>query len=189
MKAVITGNKKKDLCSHIVPLLEQRGYECLCLSRETGYDFSEDPYGVMNRVLEMTKDADLFINLYANYFFNASVLAQKVFQQWMGMDNPSEKTMINIGSTTDRVQKGKTNLYHYEKRVLRELSSGLSLVGVWDKGPKVTHISVGTLENRSDQNPGRSCLPMQQAASYVGWVLDQPKGVHVNELSVDPVQS
>lgn len=188
MKAVITGNRNKDLCAHIVPLLEARGYECLCLSRETGYDFSKDPYGIIKRVLELTKEADLFINLYANYFFNASVLAQKVFQQWSELENSSEKRMINIGSTTDRVQRGKTNLYHYEKRVLRELSSGLSLVGVWDHGPKVTHLSIGTLENRSNQNPGRKCLSMPSAAGYVAWILDQPSELHVNELSVDPVQ-
>lgn len=188
MKAVITGNRDKDLCAHIVPLLEQRGYECLCLSRETGFDFSKDPYAVIKRILPLAKEADLFLNLYANYYFNASVLSQKVFQVWMDGENASDRRMINVGSTTDRVHKGKANLYHFEKRALRELSSSLSLLGVWDGGPKVTHISYGTLENRQQNNPDRKCLDMQRAASYVAWILDQPKDIHINEISIDPVQ-
>lgn len=187
LKIVLTGNRNKDLCEPLVRLLEARGHQCLTLSRETGYDFSRNPTDVIKRVVDACRDADVFINLYANYFFNSVVLAQKVFHMWAEQKSPHKK-IINVGSTTDRVRKGKTNLYHYEKLALRELSSGLSLVGVWEGGPKVSHVSFGTLSNRADAHPNRKTLSLEQAAKYLIWVLDQPSDVHINEISIDPVQ-
>ena len=187
MKVLITGNPNKDLCSEIVPLLESDGHECFCVSRATGHDFQDNPSHTIHEILKLSDSYDVFINLYANYFFNASILAQKLFNRW-NEKGYGDRRIINVGSTTDRVKKGKSNLYHYEKLALRELSSGLSLIGVWDNGPKVTHLSFGTLENRSKDNPGRRCLDMKRAAGYVQWILQQPKEININELSIDPVQ-
>ena len=185
MKVLITGNRKKDLCAEVVKLLEARGHECTCVSRETGYDFSSDD--ALHAVVKLSDNHDVFINMYAGFFFKASVLALKVQNRWH-QKGLSDRRIINIGSTTDRVKKGKTKLYHYEKLALRDLSSGLSLVGVWEKGPKVSHISFGTLSNRTAENPGRKCIDMAVAAKYVMWLLEQPPEISVNEISVDPVQ-
>lgn len=186
MKILITGNRNKDLCATLVPLLEEAGHECTCVSRETGYDFEKGD-GVIHDVAKLADSHDVFINMYANYFFKASLLALKIQKRWheKGL---SDRRIINVGSTTDRVKKGKNNLYHYEKIALRELSSGLALIGVWEKGPKVTHISFGTLANRSADNPGRKCLDMKSASDYIMWLLQQPKHIHINEISIDPVQ-
>ena len=63
------------------------------------------------------------------------------------------------------------------------------MAGVWDKdSPLVTHISFGTMDNRAKQNPGRKTLNMEKISEYVLWVLQQPKEMHINELSVDHVQ-
>lgn len=185
MRVLITGNRKKDLCAEVVPLLEARGHECTCVSRETGYDFNEEP--TVHKVAKLADDHDVFINMYANFFFKASVLSLKVQNRWheKGLH---QRRIINIGSTTDRVRKGKNKLYHYEKAAFRELSSGLALIGVWEKGPKVTHISFGTLTNRAANNPGRHCLEMKKAAEYIVWVLDQPSDININEISIDPIQ-
>lgn len=187
MKIVMTGNRNKDLCAELVKLFESRGHECVCLSRETGFDFEENPYGTIGKVLEVADDCDIFINLYANFFFNASVLAHKLFNRWFDK-GWSDRRIINIGSTTDRVQRGKTNIYHYEKRALREMSSGHSMLSVWDGAPKVTHISFGTMENRQKDNPDRKCLGFDQVAQYIYWITEQPVSIHINELSLDPVQ-
>lgn len=185
-RVLITGNRKKDLCATLVPLLETAGFSCTCVSRETGYDFEEGD-GTIGRIVKLAGEHDVFINLYANYFFKASILAQKIFKSWheKGL---SERRLINVGSTTDRVKRGKANLYHYEKLALRDLSSGLAMIGVWEKGPKVTHISFGTLENRASSNPGRTCMKMSDAANYIVWLLQQPPHLHINEISVDPIQ-
>jgi hypothetical protein len=186
MRVLITGNREKDLCAALVPLLEAAGHPCTCVSRANGYDF-EDGQDTVHRVALLADDHDVFINMYANHFFQASVLAYKVFNRWV--ENKAEgRRMINIGSTTDRVKKGKNKLYHYEKIALRELSSGLSLIGVWENAPRVSHISFGTLTNKAKSNPGRACLEMKAAADYIMWILSQPAGIHINELSVDPIQ-
>jgi hypothetical protein len=187
MKFLITGNREKDLCKPLVEKLEAKGHECICVSRANGYDFSDNPYAVIKQVVELAKVTDIFINLYANYFFNQTLLAHKIYKCWA--DNGfHDKWMINVGSTTDRVRRGKTNLYHYEKLALREFSNGHSMVGVWEKAPRVSHISVGTMSNRAENNPGRKTMSTEQAAEYIVWILEQPAGLHINELSVDPLQ-
>ncbi|NQZ02688.1 MAG: hypothetical protein HRT45_18655 [Bdellovibrionales bacterium] len=187
MKILITGNPEKDLCQPLVQQLEQRGHECMCLSRANGYDFADNPYGVIKRIVDLSTDADIFINLYANYFFNQTVLAHKVYKNWVSK-GLNDRWLVNIGSTTDRVRKGKSNLYHYEKLALREFSNGHSIIGVWEEAPRVSHFSVGTMSNRTEQNPGRKTMPLDKAAGYIVWLLEQPKEFHVNELSIDPMQ-
>ena len=186
-KILITGNREKDLCASLVPLLEQSGDRCTCVSRATGYDFEKDD-GAISKVVKLAADHDVFINMYANFFFKQSLLTQKVYASWLEQ-GASHKRLITVGSTTDRVRRGKTNLYHYEKLALREMSAGLSLVGVWENGPKLTHISYGTLANRRDNNPGRTCLDMQAAAGYLRWILEQPAHININEISIDPIQT
>ncbi len=183
----MTGNPNKDLCASLVKVFEVNGHETFCVSRRNGYDFEDNPYGTIKRVIDLADSYDLFINLYANYFFNASVLAHKLFCDWTAKGF-CDKRIVNIGSTTDRVQKSNHNLYHYEKRMLREISSGQSLQSVWDKSPKVHYCSFGTLENRKDQNPGRKVLSLENAAQYIYWLVSQPKEIHINEISIDPVQ-
>ncbi len=187
MKVLITGNPEKDLCSYLVPIFEENSYECHCVSRRNGYDFQENPYGTVKKIVKLADEFDIFINLYANYFFNASVLAHKLFCDWADKGY-SDRRIVNIGSTTDRVKKGSRNLYHYEKRILREMSSGHSLQSVWSQAPKVHYCSFGTLDNRQEQNPGRATLSMQKVAEYIYWLINQPKDIHINEISIDPVQ-
>jgi len=185
MKIAITGNRNKDLCKYIVNNLEAAGHNCLCLSRETGIDFNDD--GNVKRIIPLVEDADIFINLYANFFFRQTLIAHNLWHHWEEK-NENNKRIINIGSTTDNVRRGKTNRYHYEKLALKEWSNGHSIVGVWDNKPKVTHLSIGTMQNRADNNPGRICLDMEQVASYVKWIIDQPTEININFLSVDPIQ-
>lgn len=185
MKISMTGNRNKDLCKFIVDRLEAASHECFCYSRETGVDFN-DP-SAEKKLIELVKDSDVFINLYANFFFKQTLIAHKLWHKWEE-DGKSNNRIINVGSTTDNVRRAKTNRYHYEKLALKELSNGLAMAGVWDKKPKVTQISIGTMENRQDDNPGRTCLNMDLVASYIEWIIAQPPEVNINFLSVDPVQ-
>lgn len=186
MKIAMTGNRNKDLCKYIVEQLEADGHECVCFSRENGYDFGEE--GTIKRVIREVSDCDIFINLYANFFFQQTLLAQNMWHDWKERGK-SKCRIINIGSTTDNVRRAKTNRYHYEKLALKEWSNGFSQAGVWDDAPKVTHLSIGTMQNRQEDNPGRVCLNMSQVASYVKWIIDQPKEININNLSLDPIQN
>ena len=185
-KILITGNRNKDLTKHLAPLLESNSYEVDTISRANGWDLGTTE--VIPDFIKLLDDYDVFVNMFANWRFNASLLTYYVFKDWQAKKY-NNRRIITIGSTTDRVKRAKTNLYHYEKLALRELSSGLAMSGVWDKdSPLVTHISFGTMDNRADQNPGRKTLNMDKISEYVLWVLQQPSDMHINELSVDPVQ-
>jgi len=104
-------------------------------------------------------------------------------------DSGTSPHIIVIGSTTDRVKNGKPWLYNAEKKALRDFSNTLSLGGVWTPGlPKVTYISFGTLSNNQDKHPDRVCMDIDVAAEYIKWLIDQPKCVNINEISIDPIQ-
>jgi hypothetical protein len=60
--------------------------------------------------------------------------------------------------------------------------------GVWGDNPRVTLISFGTLSNNQNKHPDRKTMPLEQAAGYIKWLLEQPTNAHINELSVDPLQ-
>jgi len=96
--------------------------------------------------------------------------------------------IICIGSTTDRVMKATDWLYNAEKKALRDYANSLSLTGVWAKNPRVTLISFGSLSNVQEKHPDRKTIPIQGAASYIKWILEQPAEFHINEISVDPLQ-
>ena len=96
--------------------------------------------------------------------------------------------IINVGSTTDRVKKGGAWLYNAEKKALRDYSNTLALTGVWSNGPKISYISFGTLSNNQQKHPTRKCMEIDQAAEYIKWLVDQPKHLNINELSIDPMQ-
>lgn len=183
----ITGNREKDLCKYLVQRLESKGHEALCFSRANGYDFN-DQQDTINRVVKDAYHCDVFVNLYANFFFQQTMLAHRLWNKWN--DNElNHKRIINVGSTTDNVRRGKVNRYHHEKLALKEMSNALSIVGVWGDGPKVSHISFGTLDNRQEDNPDRNTMGLDLAAHYIEWLLYQPDDVNINILSIDPIQN
>ena len=187
MKVLMTGNPKKGLAKAVAEVFQKNSHHCHGVSRSNGYDFEPDPISVIDDIVELSSDFDVFINLYSNFSFNASILALKMFHSWY-KKGFSDRHIINIGSTTDRVTKGKSNIYHYEKKALREMSAGLSLLSIWNGAPKVTYISFGTMENHIEDHPGRKCLTLKEAAEYIHWIAQQPGHLHINELSIDPIQ-
>ena len=80
-------------------------------------------------------------------------------------------------------------LYNAEKKALRDYCNSLGMTGVWAKNPRVTLISFGSLSNVQAKHPDRKTMPIQGAANYVKWILEQPAEFHVNEISIDPLQA
>jgi NADP-dependent 3-hydroxy acid dehydrogenase YdfG len=97
--------------------------------------------------------------------------------------------IVCIGSTTDRVKKATDWLYNAEKKALRDYANSLAITGVWATGPRVTLISFGTLSNMQAKHPDRKTMSIRKAAEYVKWILEQPADLHINEISMDPLQS
>lgn len=177
---IITGNKNEGVAGALARLYPEAEF----CSRDTGYDFGKK--ADQERFAQRVCEHDIFINCSALFKFNQTNLLNIVYHKCQLEKHNCH--IINIGSTTDRVKKGGAWLYNAEKKALRDYSNTLGLTGVWASGPKVSYISFGTLSNNAEKHPTRKLIDINTAAEYVKWIVDQPKGLVVNELSLDPMQ-
>jgi NADP-dependent 3-hydroxy acid dehydrogenase YdfG len=60
--------------------------------------------------------------------------------------------------------------------------------GVWGSAPKITLISFGSLSNVQNKHPDRTCMNIDRAATYIKWLIEQPRDICINEISIDPLQ-
>jgi len=177
---IITGNPNEGLAQALHKLYP-RAVFC---SRTTGYDLTNTDH-MFTFANECTKHDEIIINS-ALWRFHQTVLLDLVYKALYNAK--SEAHIVCIGSTTDRTKKGQAWLYSAEKKALRDYCNSLSLVGVWHSGPKVSYISFGTLDNNKDKHPDRQTMLRDRAAYYIKWLLEQPKDVNINEISIDPMQ-
>jgi NADP-dependent 3-hydroxy acid dehydrogenase YdfG len=181
MKILVTGNPNKALAAEISKLYPESTF----VSRESKIDLTTSDGH--KKLADMAIAFDIFINCSALWKFNQTVLLDTVYKKCLEVNHPLH--IINIGSTTDRVKNGKPWLYNAEKKALRDYSNTLALGGVWsDELPKVTYISFGTLSNNQEKHPTRKCIDISVAAEYVKWIIDQPRHIAINEISIDPMQ-
>jgi NADP-dependent 3-hydroxy acid dehydrogenase YdfG len=177
---LITGNPKQGLAKNLKSLYP----DAFFASRENGFDLTSDQG--RNKLLEIVKDYDVIINSSALWRFNQTVLLDLIYKRCKELNrNPH---IICVGSTTDRSSKGSQWLYNAEKKALRDYCNSLGMMSVWGGGPKVTLISLGSLSNVQNKHPDRICMDIDVAAEYIKWIIDQPKNICVNELSIDPMQ-
>lgn len=178
---LISGNKDSGLAAELYKLYPNAHFA----SRSTGYDLTtaSGQQEFANSALQH----DVVIISAALWKFNQTVLLDVVTKTCV--DNGHQPHIICIGSTTDRVKKGGAWLYNAEKKALRDYCNTHGINGVWgSKSPKITLISFGTLSNNQHKHPDRKCMDINQAAVYIKWVIDQPKELAINEISIDPMQ-
>lgn len=180
MRTLITGNGQQGLSAAIGKQLPAVTY----ISRSSGFDLTNHQDQL--RCAELALEHDVFINCAALWRFNQTVLMDAVYKACTAAGHRIH--LVAIGSTTDRVKNGKAWLYNAEKKALRDWCNTLAIGGVWSNGPKVSYVSLGTLSNNQDKHPDRRCLDIDQAAGYVIWLLNQPQGININEISIDPMQ-
>ena len=180
-KMLISGNKFTGVSASIGKLFDNVTYA----SRTTGYDLTNSVD--QKRFAELALEHDTVILCAALWKFNQTVLLDVVAKTCV--EHNHRPHIICIGSTTDRVKKGGAWLYNAEKKALRDYCNTHGINGVWgSKSPKITLVSFGTLSNNAEKHPDRKTLNIDEAASYIKWVIDQPKYVGINEISIDPMQ-
>lgn len=182
MKILISGNNHFGLSAAIGNLYPG---QVEFASRRNGYDLcSQEGH---RKFADAALEADVVIICAALYQFQQTVLLDVVSKRLRA--EKRDPHIIVVGSTTDRVKNGKPWLYNAEKKALRDFSNTLAIGGVWTPGlPKVTYISFGTLSNNQEKHPERKCMDIAEAARYIKWLIDQPKHININEISIDPVQ-
>ena len=177
---IITGNNTEGLAASLAKIYPDAEF----ISRSTGFDLATKKD--QERLGELVCNHEVFVNCAALYKFNQTTLLNIVYHKCVVEKHNCH--IINIGSTTDRVKKGGAWLYNAEKKALRDYSNTLGLNGVWASGPKITYISFGTLSNNAEKHPDRKTIDIDTAAEYIKWIVDQPKNLNINELSIDPMQ-
>lgn len=150
-------------------------------SRSSGYDLTSSE-GV-DRFTSLCKRADIILLVSNLGGFNQTMLLDNVYKN---VQNNSY--IIALSSSTDRISKPGQPLYNTEKKALKERANSLSLGSVNGNGPRLTLLSVGTLENKKEQNPNKKLLTMQTIVAYIDWLISQPKEININNLSVDIIQ-
>ena len=180
MRILIAGNKNYGLAAELFKLYP----DAFFASRSTGFDLTKNDD--QKRLASLITEYDVFINCSALHKFNQTTLLDCVYKK--AVEEKHNPYIISIGSTTDRVKKASSWLYNAEKKALRDYCNSLSMIGVWDSGPKVTLISFGSLSNVQSKHPSRKCLDIARAAIYIKWLIEQPKDICINEISIDPMQ-
>jgi short-subunit dehydrogenase len=180
MRILITGNPEKGLAAALAKVYPNATFA----SRINGYDLTtKDGY---KKLVDQITDFDVFVNSSALWKFNQTLVLDAVYKKCVEVNHDIH--IVNIGSTTDRVMKATSWMYNAEKKALRDYCNSLSLTHVWEGGPKVSLISLGSLSNVQAKHPDRVCLDIDRAATYVKWIIDQPKDICINEISLDPIQ-
>lgn len=181
MNILITGNKDCGLAAELYKLYPNATF----CSRATGFELTQREE--QNRFANLSLSYDVIINCVALWRFEQVNLLETVWKKCV--EEKHNPHIISIGSTTDRVNRAMSWRYNAEKKALRDYSNSLGLLGVWDNKPKVSYISFGTLTNNQHKHPDRKCIRIDEAANYIKWLIDQPKYVNINEISIDPMQN
>lgn len=181
MKLCITGNPNFGLAKELYNLYPNATF----FSRSNGYDLTNSDD--QNKFAELAITYDVFINNSALWKFNQTLILDLVYKKAMSSNKYLQ--IICIGSTTDRVKNGKVWIYNAEKKALRDYCNTLAISSVWGTGPKINYISFGTLSNNQEKHKDRVCMDISLAAQYIKWIIDQPKYININEISIDPMQN
>ena len=181
-KIFITGNPNTGLAKGLASVFPNADF----VSRTQGCDL--ETRANMEAVAKKAIEYDVFINNSALWHFRQTLLLELVWK----LSETAGKSLhvVCIGSTTDRVAKGSSWIYQQEKKALRNYCNQLALQSVWSEKnvPRVNLISFGTLDNNEEKHPGRKCMSIHDAASYVKWIVESPSNVNINEISVDRIQ-
>ncbi len=182
MKIICTGNPEFGVASCIA----RRFPETQFVSRTNwGYDLTQKSY--QEKFAEKALKYDVFINCSALWHYQQTQLLDVVYKT--ALKNRNRLHIVSIGSTTDRTTKGSDWQYQQEKKALRSTSNALGLKSIWTGGPKVSYITVGTLDNNQHKHPTRRCMSLDECVDGIEYIIKAPHHLNINELSIDPIQT
>jgi len=180
-RILCTGNPEFGVASEIA----KRWPDTEFISRTTwGWDLTEN--GFKQRLAKKALDYDIFLNSSALWQYHQTLLLDVVYKTAAEAKHPLH--IVSLGSTTDRTTKGSDWHYQQEKKALKSTSNALGLKSIWSGGPKVSYVTFGTLENNQHKHPDRKVMTLAEAVDCIEYVINAPKHLCVNELSVDPLQ-
>jgi hypothetical protein len=177
---IVAGNKKYGVAEGLCKIYP----DALYCSRTTGYDFEEKDS--VNEFAKESTHHNEIILVSALWKFQQTLLLENVFKT--NMNASLTPLIVVLGSTVDRYHKATAWIYSTEKKTLRQYADSCGKLGIHSKAPRVSLISFCTLNNKQDKHDGRVCMDIDRAVGYIKWVIDQPRDLCVNEISIDMIQ-
>ena len=177
---IIAGNKNYGVAEGLFRIYP----DALYCSRTTGYNFEESDS--INKFANESTQHDEIILVSALWKFQQTLLLESVFKA--NMNASLTPLIVVLGSTIDRYHKATAWIYSTEKKALRQYADSLAKCGVWSNSPKVSLISFCTLSNKQKEHQGRVCMDMDRAVNYIKWIIEQPRDLCINEISIDMIQ-
>ena len=186
MKILCTGNpEKKSLASAFKEFIND--FQIDFVSRSLGYDFYEPK--VREYIARMSVKYDVFINNVSCGNFIQTIMLESIWNRWV--KEKHEGYIINIGSTIDTGIRPSSELYPTEKVSLKHLSRRLSWLCLDGNGIKITYIAPGWLDTPKirEKHPDKNKIELFDIVDTVKWVLESPKRININEISMEPIQN
>ena len=177
---VVSGNPEYGLAGALYKIYPHARF----FSRRNGCDLTTD--AGRETLCDAVLTCDVFVNCSALWRFNQTILLEQVYNRCLQAKH--DVLIVAIGSTIDRTRKGGSWLYPHEKHTLRQYANSLNIQSTWHGGPQVTQIGFGSLSNVQHKHTDRICMDCDTAASYIKWIIDQPRHLVINEISIDPRQ-
>ncbi len=185
---MVVGNKNYGLAKAISKAFPQADF----FSRTTS-DTDLNRRDVRDEIAQLSLEYDVYISCSCLSQFRQTILLEQVFQKWR--ESKKQGQIICIGSSADRPVKGHGWLYPIEKKALKAYCQNLSLTclgghGQEPSGLRITYISPGYLDTpkANDKHPEVKKIDLSYLAETIQWVLEQPEGININEISLDPIQ-
>ncbi|MCB0419430.1 MAG: hypothetical protein KDD61_00425 [Bdellovibrionales bacterium] len=184
-RIIVSGNSNEGLAFYLKQKVSGEFF-----SRSNGFDLTIPSN--QKRFAQLSLDFDVFINCSSLEGFSQTLLLREVFHKWK--EKGHKGYIINIGSTCVDRLNSTDNLYPIEKISLRDYSRNLSRtalgrqLGTPPSGIRVTHISPGAMQTEGAAHESLSKIDPAYVADLIVWLMQQPEGVNINEISLDAIQ-
>lgn len=166
----ITGHTK-GIGLALAKKFESQGYDIIGLSRSNGYDISVD----QDRIIEQSKDADIFINN-AHHLTGQIELLKSITDQWQGTD----KLIINLSSKGAFVPDGFRDQYCQAKLEQNEFVKSRILTD----SPRIMNIVVGLVETELSKQWNHKKIVPEDLAKLIYDLTTSPMSVQEIVLEV-----
>lgn len=160
-------------------------------SRTSGYDFTAAE--ARERFAQASLDSDVYVSCAKLEDFGQVLLLESVYRCWRA--NGHTGHIIAVGSTADTPIKGSDKLYPIEKKSLRAYCRNLSMAVLGGEGEssgvRVTYIAFGHMDTpgMNRRFPESEKIRLSYAAGLIRWLTEQPAGLNLHEISLDPIQA
>jgi NAD(P)-dependent dehydrogenase (short-subunit alcohol dehydrogenase family) len=157
----------------------------------SGHDFSK--HEAMQEFVQASLKYEVYVSCSCLARFRQTLMLEMVVNEWLKQGKKGH--IVAIGSTADTPVKGTPWIYPIEKKALKAYCRNLSMAALGGHGSKpsgirISYISPGYIATPGAEksHPGKNKLTCDSIVDAISWVINQPEGINVSEIALDPIQ-